>query len=221
MSELRVDDPGDARATVLLAHGAGAGMDHDWMAAIAAALAARELRVVRFEFDYMRARRDGRRPGPDRMPKLLDRFRAIAGAQPQPLVLAGKSMGGRVATMLADELTCLGAVAFGYPFHPPGKPERLRTAHLELLQTPTLILQGERDTFGDREDVAGYRLSERVEVRWLEDGDHSLKPRKKSGRTLADNLARAADEAAAFCRALVDGAREDRPPDARAPDDAD
>lgn len=203
MTVVRVDDPGASLATVLLAHGAGAGMDHDWMEAVARALAARQLRVARFEFPYMQARREGRRPGPDRMPKLLASLREVAGAQPRPLVLAGKSMGGRVATMIADELDCLGVVAFGYPFHPPGKPEKLRTAHLERLQTPTLILQGERDSFGDRADVAGYVLAPSVEVRWLADGDHSLKPRKKSGLTLTDNLERAADEAAAFCRALV------------------
>lgn len=200
MNELRVDDPGDAIATIALAHGAGAGMDHEWMATIAAALAARRLRVVRFEFPYMSARREGRRPGPDRMPRLLACFRAVADAQPRPLLLGGKSMGGRVATMLADEVDCLGAVAFGYPFHPPGKPERLRTAHLEDARKPVLILQGERDPFGDPADVAGYALATAVDVRWLEDGDHSLQPRKRSGRTLRDNLERAADDVAAFAR---------------------
>jgi len=203
VTELRIDDPGDAIATLLLAHGAGAGMDHEWMGAVAAELAARRLRVVRFEFPFMAARRLGRRPGPDRMQKLLERFREVSAAQPRPLVLAGKSMGGRVATMLVDELDCLGAVAFGYPFHPPGKPDRLRTAHLEEVQRPVLILQGERDAFGGRDEVAGYSLAAQVDVRWLHDGDHSLAPRKRSGSTLAQNLGQAADEAAAFCRDLV------------------
>ena len=110
-----------------------------------------------------------------------------------PLVIGGKSMGGRVASMVADELFADGKIAgllcLGYPFHPPAKPDQLRTKHLAELATPTLICQGTRDEFGSREEVAGYDLSERIELLWLEDGDHDLKPRKSiSGFSAADHL---------------------------------
>lgn len=205
--ELLVDGPADADVTILFAHGAGAGMQHPWMATVAAGLAETGLRVVRFEFPYMRKRADGKRRGPDRMPVLQDALReaaaavmtdAVAGAR---LALAGKSMGGRVSTMLADELEAAACVAFGYPFHPPGKPENLRTAHLLDIATPTLILQGERDTFGGPDEVAGYALSDAVQVQWLPDGDHSLAPRKRSGHTAEEHLATAIRAAAEFVRA--------------------
>ncbi len=205
--ELLVDGPADADVTVLFAHGAGAGMQHPWMATVAAGLADMGLRVVRFEFPYMRKRADGKRRGPDRMPGLQDALReaaaaamadAVAGAR---LALAGKSMGGRVSTMLADELEASACVALGYPFHPPGKPENLRTAHLLDLATPTLILQGERDPFGGPDEVAGYPLSENIQVQWLPDGDHSLAPRKRSGHTAEEHLETAIRAAAEFVRA--------------------
>jgi len=200
MTPLLIDGPDDAFATLLLAHGAGAGMEHEWMATMANGLAERGLRVVRFEFPYMHARREGRRPGPDRMPKLLACYREVVEAQSGAVILSGKSMGGRAATMLADDIDCAGVVAFGYPFHPPGKPENLRTAHLEVMQTRTLIVQGERDTFGTKDEVAGYDLSPQIQLRWLDDGDHSLKPRKKSGFTFEGHLALAMDAAVAFAR---------------------
>ena len=110
-----------------------------------------------------------------------------------PLIIGGKSMGGRVASMVADDLLSRGAITgllcLGYPFHPPGKPENLRTQHLEELKTPTLICQGTRDEFGTREEVAGYALSGSIRILWLEDGDHDLKPRKTlSGFSTADHL---------------------------------
>ena len=189
------DGPDGAPATLLLAHGAGAPMDSPAMAAIAGALAATGLRVARFEFAYMAARRAGARRPPPRAETLLPEYRAaiealvVAG----PLVIGGKSMGGRVASMLADEVRSRGLVSgllcLGYPFHPPGRPDRLRTAHLEGLETPALICQGTRDPFGTREEVAAYRLSPAIEILWLEDGDHDLKPRKSvSGFTAADHL---------------------------------
>ena len=96
------------------------------------------------------------------------------------------------------EVGAAGVVCLGYPFHPPGKPERLRTEHLETLKTPTLIVQGTRDRFGTQEEVAGYSLSSAIELAWMQDGDHSFKPRKKSGRTLEQNLATAADAVVGF-----------------------
>ena len=108
-----------------------------------------------------------------------------------------------MASLLADELGVDGLVCLGYPFHPAGKPEKTRTAHLEKLLTPTLIVQGERDTFGTREEVEQYPLADTVELRWLADGDHSLKPRKKSGLTQDEHIGAAAAHAAAFCRSQV------------------
>lgn len=184
--------PRTAPLTLVLAHGAGAAMDTPFMDTIADGVVADGWRVVRFEFPYMAQRRTGgsKRP-PDRQPVLLDTWRTvIAGlGDPSRLVIGGKSMGGRMASLLADDIGTAGLVCLGYPFHPPGKPDRLRTAHLETLRTPTLICQGTRDTMGGREMVAGLPLSSAVHLHWAEDGDHSLKPRKSSGRDNAMNLA--------------------------------
>lgn len=202
--ELRWDGPTEAARTVVLAHGAGAGMDHAFLAAVATGLAAAGLRVVRFEFPYQRDIRAGIRRAPDRLPVLQATLReVVAGAGPGPIVLAGKSMGGRVATLLADELGAAGVVVFGYPFHPPRQPAKLRTAHLAALRTPCLILQGERDPFGTREQVAGYELAPGITIAWLPDGDHSLVPRKSSGHSTAAHLAHAIDAAAQFVRRVT------------------
>ena len=184
-----IDGPDAAPLTVALAHGAGAPMDSPFMAAFAEGLAAAGYRTVRFEFPYMAKRRaDGRSRPPDRTDTLLAAWRdVIAELGAERLVIGGKSLGGRMATMIADEAGVCGAVALGYPFHPPGKPDAARTDHLENLRTPTLILQGSRDPFGDVDDVAGYALSSVIRVHWLADGDHSFVPRKASGRTEVQN----------------------------------
>ncbi|WP_159586818.1 alpha/beta family hydrolase [Chelativorans xinjiangense] len=190
------DGPQDARTTILLAHGAGAPMDSESMTAAAKALGDAGFRVARFEFGYMAGRRTsaGRKP-PPRAETLKDEYRAAVaevGAN-APLIIGGKSMGGRVASMVADDLFAenrtAGLLCLGYPFHPPQKPTQLRTKHLSGLKTPALICQGTRDAFGTREEVAGYALSDRIEILWLEDGDHDLKPRKSiSGYSAADHL---------------------------------
>jgi predicted alpha/beta-hydrolase family hydrolase len=201
--DFRFDGPPDAATRIALAHGAGAPMDDPFLATIAAGLAARGMRVARFEFPYMAARRaTGARKGPDRLPILLETWRAAAAALGPALVVGGKSMGGRIASMIADEVGARGLVCLGYPFHPPRKPEQLRTAHLAALRTPTLILQGERDPFGTPDEVAGYALSPQIRVEWIPDGDHSLVPRKASGRTRAENLAAAVEAIAAFAAHL-------------------
>jgi predicted alpha/beta-hydrolase family hydrolase len=153
----------------------------------------------------MQARRtEARRRPPDREPVLLDTWRAaiaeLGGAG--PLVIGGKSLGGRMASRIADEAGARGLVCLGYPFHPPGKPEQTRTAHLEHLRTPALVVQGTRDPFGTPEDVAGYRLSPAIRIVWLEDGDHSFKPRAASGRTEKQNLQEAVAAVAAFVKSL-------------------
>lgn len=199
-TEILFDGPDDAVLTLALAHGAGAPMDSPFMAAFAEGLGARGLRVARFEFPYMALRRsEGRKKPPDREPVLLESWRAvIERLGPDRLAIGGKSMGGRMASLVADETGVQALVCLGYPFHPPGKPERLRTAHLEALRTPTLIVQGSRDPFGTREDVAGYRLSKAIRLHWAEDGDHGLKPRKASGRSEAQNWDEAMGAIAGF-----------------------
>ena len=195
MPDFLFTGPDTAAATLLLAHGAGAPMDSASMSATAEALAAAGLRVARFEFAYMAARRTGAGKPPPRAENVMPEYRAAIealGAKGR-LIIGGKSMGGRVASMVADEMHAAGRIArllcLGYPFHPPEKPQQLRTAHLETLRTPTLIVQGTRDPFGTRDEVATYRLSPAIELLWLEDGDHDLKPRKRiSGFTAADHL---------------------------------
>ena len=191
--------------TLLLAHGAGAPMDSEFMNSLSSALGEAGVQVLRFEFPYMTLRRQqgGKRP-PNPMPVLLDSFREhYKQAREQavgPLFIGGKSMGGRVASLLADELSPAGLMCFGYPFHPPGKPERLRTEHLLQLQTPTLILQGTRDPFGKKAEVDMYALSEQLRIHWLESGDHDFKPLKSSGLTQQQLIAQAAQAATLFMR---------------------
>ncbi len=196
-----IDGDGPGRTTLLLAHGAGAAMDSPFMARMAELLAARGLRVARFEFAYMAQRRSGgsKRP-PPKVDVLQEEYRAAINALecPGPLYIGGKSMGGRVASLISDELFSTGAISglvcLGYPFHPTGKPEKLRTGHLAALRTPALICQGTRDPFGTRVEVAGYALSQAIRLHWLEDGDHDLKPRQRvSGLSHEDNLANAAE----------------------------
>lgn len=202
------DGPDGADRTVVLAHGAGAPMDSAFMTEFARGLAAHEIRVARFEFPYMRARREGRRSGaPDREPVLRKSWSDViarlgGGAR---VVAGGKSLGGRMASLVADEERVAGLLCLGYPFHPPGQPDRLRTKHLETLRTPTLILQGTRDPFGGREEVPSYRISDAIRVVWLEDGDHSWKPRARSGQTLAGHMERAIAETVSFVRNLPAG----------------
>ncbi|MBA2356397.1 MAG: alpha/beta fold hydrolase [Acidobacteria bacterium] len=154
----RYDPTAAVRHTVILAHGAGAGQAHPWMQARAEALAAAGIRVVTFDFPYMTA---GRKV-PDRAPGLLAAWRtvveAVAAAEPGiGLAIGGKSMGGRMATMLMAEsappASVRGVVALGYPLHPPGKPEQLRVDHLSAIRVPLLVVQGERDPFGSPDEV--------------------------------------------------------------------
>jgi uncharacterized protein len=166
-------------------------MDSPFMQCVAEGVAASGIRVIRFEFPYMQRRRaTGKGGAPDLqrvlMQSFLETIEEVGGSS--GLVIGGKSLGGRIGSMVADEAEVLGLVCFGYPFHPPGKLEKTRTAHLESLRTPTLILQGTRDSFGSPEEVRGYKLSTAIRIEWLEDGDHSFKPRARSGRTEADNV---------------------------------
>ena len=196
--ELLRDGPDDADYVFVFAHGAGQGMDAPFMDDIAEGVAQAGFHALRFEFPYMAtARAQGKRKPPDRMPKLLSAWSDVVllveneGWRREQIVIGGKSMGGRMASLIADEQAVAGLICLGYPFHPPGKPDNPRVAHLEGLNTPALICQGARDTFGTQEDVKGYSLSHQIELCWLNDGDHGFKPRKKSGLTLEDNIATA------------------------------
>jgi len=206
--------PADAPTRLLCAHGAGAGMETPFLASFAALLAERGLATLRFEFAYMAGRRQGgsRKP-PPKAERLVDEYRAAVAAVPPgaPLLIGGKSMGGRVASLVADELNAAGRIAglvcLGYPFHPPGRPDKLRTSHLEALSCPALIVQGERDPFGPRTEVEAMcrlgQLSGTIQFHWAADGDHDLGPRGGSGFTRKGNLAAAADAVAAFAKGLV------------------
>ena len=168
--------PDDA-PTLVLAHSAGAPMDSPWLETMCGALADRGIRTARFEFAYMAGRREGvRRPPPKAelsMGEYRDAVAAVRTRAAGPLWLGGKSYGGRVASLIADDTDATGLVCLGYPFHPPEKPEQLRTAHLETLRTTTLICQGRRDPFGGEAEVPGYPLSDAIEMRWF-DGRHDI-----------------------------------------------
>lgn len=188
-------------------------MDSPFMNQMAAQLAERAIRVVRFEFPYMASRRSSGKKKPAPKAELLQEFYRAAVEEvvhdiEGPVAIGGKSMGGRVASLIADAMyeggngQVKGLVCLGYPFHPPGMPEKLRTAHLEHLGCPALVIQGERDPFGSRKEVEAYTLSRAIQFAWIGDGDHDLGPRGGSGFTRNGNLAAAADAIAAFMKQL-------------------
>lgn len=201
---LLIEGDPSAETTVLLAHGAGAPMDTEFMSFFANALVNAGHQSIRFEFPYMTKRRqDAKKRPPDRQPKLIDAFAHVLrhisehGGNKQRLFIGGKSMGGRMATLVAAEkhetFDISGAFALGYPFHPPGKPSSLRTDHFSEISVPVLICQGERDTFGNKTEVPGYDIPETFKINWLPDGNHDLAPRKASGLTKLENWQVAAD----------------------------
>ena len=183
----------------IFAHGAGAPLTSDFIEKVSLGLAKQGIRVARFNFNYMQQRVDtGSRRPPERAPQLIQQFIEVISAFDQPMVIGGKSMGGRIATMLAaerpDELSVKlfaqikGIACLGYPFHPQAKPEKLRTEHLVELNMPVAIIQGTRDKLGDQTEVRGYKLPAHFQWLWLEDGDHDFKPRVKSGLTHAEHI---------------------------------
>jgi len=209
MAKFLITGPKEARVRFLCAHGAGKGMESPFLDKIAELLGERGIAVWRFEFAYMAARQDGgsRKP-PPKAERLMDEYRAAVAELPRggSVLIGGKSMGGRVASLVADELFGLGRIAglvcLGYPFHPPKAPEKLRTAHLEAMACPALIVQGERDPFGTRAEVEAFRLSSAIRLHWAGDGDHDLGPRGASGFTRKGNLLSAADAIAEFASRL-------------------
>jgi predicted alpha/beta-hydrolase family hydrolase len=183
------------KALFIFAHGAGADMHHDFMEQVSALLVKKHINVLRFNFPYMIKRsEDGKRYPPDRMPKLLLSYQQQLQDIKQftsnelPLFIGGKSMGGRVAaTVVGDGYSALanvkGVICLGYPFHPQKKPEKLRLEPLQETKKPILIVQGDRDLLGNKQEISQYVISPLCQVSFLADGDHNLKPRVKSGYT--------------------------------------
>jgi predicted alpha/beta-hydrolase family hydrolase len=200
------DGPRDAPVRLILAHGAGQGPDAPVLEHVAGGLARAGVAVVRFAFPYMlRSRAEGHRCPPDREPILVDAWHRIIASQRTAggrLFIGGKSMGGRVASRIADEAGVAGLICLGFPFHPPGRPERTRAADLEELLTPTLICQGECDPFGTREEVERISLSAAVTLYWLAGGDHSFKPRRGSGHSWDAHLDGVVGAAIGFISAI-------------------
>ncbi|MDH5630749.1 MAG: alpha/beta hydrolase [Gammaproteobacteria bacterium] len=193
-----------SKIAFLMAHGAGADKDSDWMIGFDNKLDPHDIEVIRFNFPYMQERtKTGKKRPPDRQSKLLESFvNEIERIEDDcVLFIGGKSMGGRMASLLMvdDAISPIikdkvkGVICLGYPFHPPGKPEKFKGAHLPEINVPLLILQGERDTFGNRQEIENYAFSDSTKIQFLADGDHSFKPRVKSGLTLDDNLYSAAN----------------------------
>jgi predicted alpha/beta-hydrolase family hydrolase len=202
----RLYQTADAVATLVFAHGAGAGQSHSWICGRAEDLQARGVRVVTFDFPYMAS---GRRL-PDRAPVLVEAYRTVAvqvaRQQPGPLLIGGKSMGGRMATMLAAEQAppgLRGVVAMGYPLHPPGRPDQLRVAHLPRIRVPVLVVQGQRDPFGSPEDVEREARAVGAALQVVPtEGGHGFEVPRRSGNQ-ADVLAGVADEVRAWLDRLL------------------
>jgi uncharacterized protein len=197
-----------ADRAVLLAHGAGADMSSAALTVVADALADARIPSLRFDFPYRRA---GRR-APDRAPVLIAAVRDAAAElarraklPPDRLVLGGRSMGGRIASMAAaDDTPALGLVLLGYPLHPPGRPDRLRVEHLPLLTMPVLFVSGTRDAFGTPAELKRHakKVNGPVTFSWVDTGDHSFKPLKASGLTAAAALDGVADAVVEFVTSL-------------------
>jgi predicted alpha/beta-hydrolase family hydrolase len=212
---IQLDNVENAKAQVVLAHGAGANMSHEFMSELTSLLNGFRINVLRFNFPYMDKRALlGKKYPPDRMPKLLACYQEVIGHlvnqsldNKLPLFIGGKSMGSRTAASLVadpDFLAAslsnkvLGVFCLGYPFHPTKKPEKLRLEPLFEASKPILIVQGERDTLGSKDEISTYQLPKHCQCVFLEDGDHSLKPRVKSGFTYPAHMQRAANEISMF-----------------------
>jgi len=180
---VQVDNP-TGTTRIIFAHGAGAGLQSDFMQYFALALAMHDIEVVRFNFPYWQQFMDtGKRRPPPRQPALQHSMRTVAASfrDDKPLFVMGKSMGARVAFQVADDLGARAAIGLGFPFHPVGKPAQLRVAELSNRCRNNLIIQGTRDSFGKPDEVAQYARPDNLELYWLESGDHSFQPTKRSG----------------------------------------
>ena len=185
--------PRDPAATLVIAHGAGAGMDHPFLAGFCRAIAEEGVATFRFNFPYVER---GRR-SPDPEVKLREAWHTAfetASAEGGVVLAGGKSLGGRIASMcVSDGMPAAGLVFLGYPLHPPGKPERIRDEHLYGIRVPLLFLQGTRDPFARPESLARVlaRLGDLAELYPVEAGDHSFNVpgRKRDPREVGAELA--------------------------------
>lgn len=231
MYDIEIKRAASPIAQLILGHGAGAGKEHEFMQTMSALFVERNIDVVLFNFPYMQTIKvNGKRRPPDKADKLLKHFRDVvkhiktSSAETSsakqtdaenkhaslPIFIGGKSMGGRMATMSLENMPSVkGAIAFGYPFHPPGKPEKTRIEHLNAMTKPLLIVQGERDTFGTKGEVAKYALCPSIDIAFLADGDHSFKPRKASGFTQEAHMKEAVDIACDFIIKTLKGHVDD------------
>jgi predicted alpha/beta-hydrolase family hydrolase len=199
--------PRGADRAVLLAHGAGADMHASTLTSVTDALAAAKIPSLRFNFPYMAA---GRR-GPDRPPVLEAAVRAAieeltkrTKLSPDRFVLGGRSMGGRICSVVAAESGAFGLALLGYPLHPPGKPDQLRVDHFSKLTMPVLFASGTRDAFGTAEELKKHakKIKGRVTFHWIDTADHGFKPLKSSGITQPQALADVGDAVVEFVRSL-------------------
>lgn len=201
MTDIIINNASEPKARLLLAHGAGAGAQSEFMQQLAQQLAAHNIEVWRFNFAYMQRFIDsGKRSLPAKMPLLQQEFMQQLDNCPADLALfiGGKSMGGRVASLLSSHHSVRAVFAFGYPFHAP-KKHSWRTEHFAALACPLFIAQGERDAFGTKTELASMQWP-KVALHWLTDGDHDFKPRVKSGLTQQRLIAQAAQ----FCSRKID-----------------
>jgi predicted alpha/beta-hydrolase family hydrolase len=187
--------PADPVATLVLGHGAGAGMDHPFMAGFSRAISGEGVATLRFNFPYIE--RGRRSPDPERVLRetWLAAFDAgVAGSGGRAVLAGGKSLGGRIASMcVADGMPAAGIVFLGYPLHPPGKPERIRDEHLYRIEVPMLFLHGTGDPFATTELLGKViaKLGARAEDVPIEGGDHSfnVRGRKRDAREVGAELA--------------------------------
>lgn len=212
IKEFLVNSPEEEpKGIFLLAHGASKGMASPFMEKIARGVINSGVRVVRFNFPYMEDMlRTGKKNSPnggkilqrcfsDLIVHCIEREKCPS----KNIIIGGKTMGARVASMVADDSKVAGVICLGYPFHPPKKPGRLRNQHLKTIQTPTLICQGERDPFGKRDNVQQQNYSKSIKFHWLMDGGHNFKPNKLSDRTAEENMEDAINACNKFINQLL------------------
>lgn len=193
---------------LLLAHGAGASTSHTFFTQLIPLLTSKGCHVWTFDFSYMvQALSEQKKRPPPRLPKLEAEYASVISVvrelvDADRLWIGGKSMGGRVACHVANTIGAMnnieGIIALGYPFHPVGKPDKLRLEVLQASSLPVLICQGERDAFGNIAEISAYTIPDNIHITSIKDGDHSFTPRKSSGRDIIQNLNDVAGSTAIF-----------------------
>jgi uncharacterized protein len=208
IKEFLVNSPeSEPKGIFLLAHGARKGMANPFLETIAKGVVNAGVRVIRFHFPFME---DMLRTGTKKPPnggkvlrqcfaELIEHCVERENISRNKIIIGGKSMGARVASMIADEHKVAGVICLAYPFHPPRKPEDLRIEHLPGLKTPMLVCQGELDPNGNQEELRQLYVSKAIQFHWIADSDRNFKPVNNSERTLAENM----DEAILACNTFI------------------